>query len=59
MGASNSREIPLLQKYSEGGENARIKYAVSSVQDRRKNKKDDVSILLVLCKIIVRLALHK
>jgi len=53
MGASNSREIPLLQKYSEGGENARFKYAVSSVQDRRKNKKDAVSILLVLCKIIV------
>ncbi|PAN07401.1 hypothetical protein PAHAL_1G332800 [Panicum hallii] len=40
MGASNSREGPLLQKSSEGGENARIKYAVSSVQDRRKNKKD-------------------
>ncbi|KAG2652791.1 probable protein phosphatase 2C 21 [Panicum virgatum] len=40
MGASNSRERPLLQKYSEGGENARFKYAVSSVQDRRKNKKD-------------------
>jgi hypothetical protein len=59
MGASNSREGPLLQKSSEGGENARIKYAVSSVQDRRKNKKDAVSILLVLCKIIVRLALHK
>jgi len=59
MGASTSREGPLLLKFSEGGENARIKYAVSSVQDRRKNKKDDVSILLVLCKIIVRLALHK
>jgi len=59
MGASNSRESSLLQKYSEGGENARFKYAVSSVQDRRKNKKDDVSILLVLCKIIVRLALHR
>ena len=53
MGASTSREGPLLLKFSEGGENARIKYAVSSVQDRRKNKKDDVSILLVLCKIIV------
>ncbi|XP_039789568.1 probable protein phosphatase 2C 19 [Panicum virgatum] len=41
MGASTSREGPLLLKFSEGGENARIKYAVSSVQDRRKNKKDD------------------
>ncbi|CAO2170417.1 unnamed protein product [Urochloa humidicola] len=37
MGASNSRPDPVIQKFTEKGENARIKYGVSSIQ--RKNMK--------------------
>ncbi|KAF8765501.1 hypothetical protein HU200_008649 [Digitaria exilis] len=39
MGASKSRP-EVIQKFTKGGENERIKYAVSNMEDTRRNKKD-------------------
>ncbi|KAF8768739.1 hypothetical protein HU200_007297 [Digitaria exilis] len=39
MGASRSRP-EVIQKFTKGGENERIKYAISNMEDSRRNKKD-------------------
>ncbi|CAL5056773.1 unnamed protein product [Urochloa decumbens] len=40
MGARNSRQVPVVQTFTEGGQNDRIWYAASSRQDRRRNRRD-------------------
>ncbi|CAN6238850.1 unnamed protein product [Urochloa humidicola] len=45
MGARNSRPDPVIQTFSEGGENDRIWYAVSSRQDRRRKSKDAFAVV--------------
>jgi hypothetical protein len=52
MGAFNSHPKPVVQQVD-----ARIRYGVSPI-GRKNMKGSAVSILLVLCNIIVRIALH-